>query len=243
MVLLTAAMLTSLTACGGGEDEENMIVGDDWRTWGWSYIPMNLMRGADYIEGCLVVDSEKALLAYDQASYAVFAQIDFERTLTEEEVAFAAKASYDPDYNNDGYTDLCILPSSEESWFYIYTGIGEDGLENYELLVEDLTGSEPEEEASSVDFSAAVGYWETEEDCEVCSITIDEEGGYECYSSADELLSFGQLEDLPVDNFEGVLYNLTAEEGGSFGSIFLSDAGIIYLNSEDGPEFIKKEAE
>ena len=111
-MLLTAAMLLTLCACGGtASDEDN--TGSDWRTWkSFAYLDMDM--DGEMFTVIADVLSDRVVLYYDKAEQEEYAVIGLPFDTADTAVTLDSLIA--GDVNGDGFSDVILdVVSDSES--------------------------------------------------------------------------------------------------------------------------------
>lgn len=97
-----------LTACAQKQvqEEEEVPVGEDWRTWGWVNDAGTIINGEDSKQVLICIFTDEADIYLDDDSQTLYASLPYPDTMEDARDAYQS-ASFE-DRNGDGSSDVCL---------------------------------------------------------------------------------------------------------------------------------------
>ena len=107
LLILAMLLCLGMTACSGPEDEdEDVIAGDDWRTYGLVVGSGTITRDGENADVLVTVDEESAAFFWDEPTQVLYDSVDFPMAIPDAKEAFS-EISFE-DLNGDGESDVRI---------------------------------------------------------------------------------------------------------------------------------------
>ena len=107
LLILAMLLCLGMTACSGPENEdEDVIAGDDWRTYGLVVGSGTITRDGENTDVLVAVDEESAAFFWDEPTQVLYDSVDFPMAIPDAKEAFS-DISFE-DLDGDGESDVRI---------------------------------------------------------------------------------------------------------------------------------------
>ena len=107
LLILAMLLCLGMTACSGpGNEDEDVIAGDDWRTYGLVVGSGTITRDGEDTDVLVAVDEESAAFFWDEPTQVLYDSVDFPMAIPDAREAFS-DISFE-DLDGDGESDVRI---------------------------------------------------------------------------------------------------------------------------------------